>query len=381
MNDKEKIYLRAYLNENLGDDLFIQIVSKRYPKHIFTIFAGERYRENFPENVRCELTMEDLKKIQKSSSFFKWLYKSRICRKLIPSCWTYENRRERKLIKQADYNIYVIGSGFMEGGQIKFWDYWNLKFYFKRAVYLIGCNFGPYQTEKYKRIYKKLFAMAKDVCFRETYSYELFKELKQVRQAQDIVFTYDLEEDMELADQLGDYIVISVVNLAKDNNRDESECEYIKFIQSLAQIYMEKNKKIVFVGFCKNQGDDLAITKIIDKLGDSELITTINYPDIDHSKIMGVFKNASAVISSRYHAAIIALLYQKPTYFIAYSNKTVNVIQDIDKNIKYIETHNLKSITPQIFIDEYKYIMSNELLDKLKKSAQQQFTVLDELLK
>ena len=33
------IYLRAYLNENLGDDLFVQIIAQRYPERKFQIFA------------------------------------------------------------------------------------------------------------------------------------------------------------------------------------------------------------------------------------------------------------------------------------------------------------------------------------------------------
>ena len=45
------IYLRAYLNENLGDDLFVQIIAQRYSERKFQIFASDGYPVKFGNNV------------------------------------------------------------------------------------------------------------------------------------------------------------------------------------------------------------------------------------------------------------------------------------------------------------------------------------------
>ena len=45
------IYLKAFLDENLGDDLFVQIVAQRYPNSEFLLFASDEYPVNFGDNV------------------------------------------------------------------------------------------------------------------------------------------------------------------------------------------------------------------------------------------------------------------------------------------------------------------------------------------
>ena len=39
-----KVYVDAYLAKNLGDDLFVDILTKRYPNHSFTAISKIKYK-------------------------------------------------------------------------------------------------------------------------------------------------------------------------------------------------------------------------------------------------------------------------------------------------------------------------------------------------
>ena len=56
----KKIYIKAYLNHNLGDDLFVDVLAKRYPETRFYLYAPPGYRGTFAHlgNVKVyETTM------------------------------------------------------------------------------------------------------------------------------------------------------------------------------------------------------------------------------------------------------------------------------------------------------------------------------------
>lgn len=374
------IYLRAYLNDNLGDDLFIHIIGDRYPQQIFKVFDINKSKaEKFPSNIEFLLEEVDIDKFEYDRVRFEKIRNKRILNHLIVDCFLPENRQKRKILKKAKLKIYVIGSGFMEGGKIGIEYYLNEKSFFKNNSYLIGSNFGPYKTVRYKEIHKKLFSMAKDICFRDSYSEKEFEMLPNVRQEADIVFSYKNGEQ-EISNLPLGYILISVVNLNKDNEENTIINEkYITFLVNLTKKYIEIGKKVYFVGFCKNQKDDIIIDKVIAKLltRDKKNIQVFNYPNTTYKEIMWLFKNADGIVASRYHAAIIGMLYQKNLYILSYSDKINHVLYDIDKEIKYINITEGININPEIYMKNYGYTISSERLNELKKSAERQFLKLD----
>ena len=54
-------------------------------------------------------------------------------------------------------------------------------------TYILGANFGPYETESYRVLVQEYLAKAEDVCFRDEWSKEKFPELSNIRFAPDIV--------------------------------------------------------------------------------------------------------------------------------------------------------------------------------------------------
>lgn len=87
----------------------------------------------------------------------------------------------------------------MEGGQVYNLDETCLEFTKKckmlnRPFYYISSNYGPYQTQRYFDLSKKTFENCTDLCFRNKYSYELFKDINTIRYAPDVLFSYDIGE-------------------------------------------------------------------------------------------------------------------------------------------------------------------------------------------
>src|SRR5699024_6589693 len=56
-------------------------------------------------------------------------------------------------------------------------------------TYIIGANFGPYKDKRFLEKYKHHFSQYTGICFRDMYSYNLFKQLPNVKMAPDAVFT------------------------------------------------------------------------------------------------------------------------------------------------------------------------------------------------
>ena len=56
-------------------------------------------------------------------------------------------------------------------------------------TFVLGTNFGPYRNSWYKKSYSDIFnKYVTDICFRDQYSFQLFKSDEHIRVAPDILF-------------------------------------------------------------------------------------------------------------------------------------------------------------------------------------------------
>lgn len=367
----KKVYLAAYFKNNLGDDLFVYILANRYPNCQFSVYGDFRDYKNLPVNVRSAMTNID-------RMATKILYK--IGYRLFPEgkkdliVNKYTTLRETMLIKESDGVVYITGSGFIEGVS----SLYDLSFY-KAKPYVLGCNFGPYNSHDfYEKCYES-FSYAEDVCFRERYSAEKFKSLPNVRFAEDIVFNYDgpyiLPEKSKEK-----YVVISVIDLSRKVKDSLQQVAYDTFIEKCIKKNHTEGKKTILIGFCKSEGDEFAINRITEKL-DSYNVESFQYPDMTIEEAMGLIKGADSVIATRYHAVILGLMMGKKTYPIIYSDKTTHVLNDIGIHSGYIEVKDIESIDVEFFLENEGIKLNESDIAELKKSAALQFALLDKKLK
>lgn len=211
-----------------------------------------------------------------------------------------------------------------------------------QKTFVIGANFGPYNTQEFFQRYKKFFEKCKDVCFREKASYDLFAENKRVRKATDIIFSVNLPKEK------GNGLVISVINL---NNRPEL-AEYAEnYYQALAKLSLEAVKEklpVCLMSFCDNEGDNLGIEQVLERMPEAERekVDTYSYQG-ELKEALKVLGKAEYIVATRFHGTVLGLGMEKTVYPVIYSNKTTNMLKDIEFHGKSSDIRELKTLTLQ----------------------------------
>ena len=383
----KKVKLKAFVSANLGDDLFLDIICSRYPDAQFIVTGSKthkstyeyiknlKYISNDTFFVRTAMTLQ-----RKFAGVVNFVSKKEI----IPQKIT-DSAVEDKYSRKADVNVYITGSGFMNPqSELETLSKKKLdeKRYYSRKPYVLGCNFGPYAHNEYLEMYRELFKDTFDVCFRDTHSLSLFPDVKQARWAPDIVLNYDKNiMKKPLHSDYGRFMLISVANLNKDNDSAaEYYQSYLEFVRQVVQWRNEQKLHTALVGFCNAQKDNETISNILDGIEDTNYNHIYCYPDADKDEVLSLFEDCDSVLATRYHAMILALLFEKKVCSICYNEKTVNVIKDIDLQMPYITLDELNRITPEQ-LESKMYQASKDKIHSLIKSAQSHFRELDKELK
>ena len=349
----KKIFIMAYLRNNLGDDMFVMELLNRYP------------------NVEFYIEVVDLK-------YAKAFEKKHNVKVLINKNETFEKID----IYQYDGYVYIGGSIFMEGGKVYNLDEGCLEFMKKcktlnKPFYYISSNYGPYQTRKYFDLSKETFKECTDLCFRDQYSYNLFKDIPTVRYAPDVLFSYDIGKYEKEKDTIG----ISMIDLEIRENLRHKEEEYIQFLCNNINLYLKEGKDIYLFSFCNDEGDEKAIEKILNKFKNSDYkkrITVVKYNE-NIEEFLNIYKKMEYMVCQRFHSLILSYIYHQKFYVISYSKKICNIIKELNICDKYIK---LEEITAQKIIKlEDFYNVEEEKLKEIKKHSLEQFKELDKFLK
>lgn len=313
----KKIFLYAYDKQNLGDDLFIKTITNRYPKTKFYLWSDKQNQDNFK-------TVKNLKVIDQNG---KWV---RFLKKIRPS---FVVRYKNGLKRRSKAVVYVGGSIFMEYAQWKqYIEGWNNDVN-NFSMYALGCNFGPYKTEDYRVAMGGVFEKMQDVCFRDNYSYHLFKDVATVRQAPDILFSYpmpkvDIEEKR---------IFVSVIDCSSRDEGDTAKLSqydgfYIQNLAILLKEYLQNGYTLTLSSFCKVEGDENSVYKLRQEMGvsnDDKRVQNLFYDGVNADAMLTSLSSAKYVISTRFHGVILALVAGRPVLPIVYSDKTLHVLEDM----------------------------------------------------
>ena len=309
-----KNLVKGYFKRNLGDDLFLKILAERYPNEKFEVYSSDTYNGVYKtKNIKFHSTKN-------------WL---NIIRVLINKIFKMLGIKKNLLIedlKRYDNIILIGGSIFMENDNMDFDMYAKRMFNYKYNNYILGANFGPYHTEEFVNVHKKqIFPNLKDICFRDVYSFDLFKELKNVRHASDIVFGLNVSK---IGKESNNIAIISIIDVTKDNMNYSQE-KYNNSIKKIITFLKSKGMKIILMSFSKSQGDEIVINQIISSLEDKTNVESYFYRgNIEES--LDILSRSKVVFGTRFHANILGLLLGKNVVPIAYSDKTINVFNDMN---------------------------------------------------
>lgn len=213
----KKVFLMAYARKNLGDDIFIKMLLEKYPKIDFFMRIKEK-------------------------EFLEGLVKYKNLKILIGEDTDEELYKMNE--DEFDAYVYIGGSIFMEGGKVynlseKFFDFVNRCKNKNIPFCYISCNYGPYQTKEYFELSKRNFSICSDICFRDKYSYNLFKDIDNVRYAPDFAFNYKIPQNEKIENSIG----ITVINLDIRHDLKHIAQEYHKFLINNINYYLKKGYK------------------------------------------------------------------------------------------------------------------------------------------
>lgn len=339
----KNILLVAFVAGNLGDDLFLKIVSSYKRKNNkYYILVNEKQMSNY-SNLFKELDINPL------------CY-SRIERKL--DCTLFNIIHKQLFItyklKKFDKVILVGGSLFSEHPT------WKRNYILNNALnsfnnlQIIGSNFGPFHSTEFLETYSSLFKTVSYISMRDKTSLTYLPS--NIQYAPDMVFSLYNSQEIIKKRKLG----ISIINILSLGFNEQDVKYYLWILMEHIDMFQEKGYEVELYGF---QKDDLNnnITKYI--LQKYPNLKCIEYEgDIDN--FLEKFSQCEYVLASRFHSMILGWIFKSKVFPISYQVKIKNTIHDLNPNGKYIDLedyrlqHNYKNI-------EYYTSISSEKLEEL----------------
>ena len=356
----KRVMVYAYTAHNLGDDLFIEVLCQRYPHTQFFLYAPAQYQVTFQHVNNLTIIPSD-----------------RFSRKLLHlfPFTRYWNRNYHA--KQCDAGIYIGGSLFMEQqGWEQAVDDFRQMLQQPVPFFVLGANFGPYETKLFKQTYDQLFDQCTDVCFRDAHSKALFPASRHIRQGRDVV----LELEAPQSTHTEKNIVISVIYPSVRTNLASYDNEYFSKMAAVGERLVQEGYYVTWMSFCTEEKDDAAIEQILEQIPSSarNKMDRYLYKGDLRAAIQRV-ASASAVIATRFHAMILAAVYQKPVFPVIYSGKMTQVLHDLDFEGASCHVRSFGSYDCEVLLQSLH--SSQSLLQPDILPAGEQFLKLDQFLR
>lgn len=361
----KRVFLYAYDKRNLGDDLFIRTLAGRYPDTVFYLWTVRENRETFRD-------LPNLKTVEKDGPFLTVLGKLRA---------SLPGRYKALLEKRCSAGVYIGGSLFTEYPDWQRYVRWWEEKGRNGRFFVLGANFGPYRTEAYREGMEKAFRGFEDICFRDRYSLALFPDCPKARWAPDILFSYP----MPVLSVKGGQVFVSVIDCAgreEGHSLSRYDKQYVENMAFLLLSYLSHGCTLVLASFCRAEGDERGMEKILRAMGREKDpgIRRLCYDGTNAGALIREIGGSAYVIACRFHAMILAMAAGRPVLPVAYSDKTLRVLEDMD----------YKGVVFDLREDgRWDYTVSRRNWDEpapavppeLGKAALAHFEKLDELLK
>ena len=344
----KKVFILAYSKENLGDDLFVDILVNKYKDvQFFTRAIQEKtYIYNKNANLHYkDYTLDNLAKMQE---------------------------------KEFDAIVYIGGSIFMEkaGGVERIKKLNTIATNCKKnniPFLFISSNFGPYKTPEYKRETQKLMRSITDICFRDKQSYETFKKFKSVRYAPDVVFSYNKPVRVKR-----DTVGISVLNFKYRNELKFYQRKYYEVLKNCIINYIKQGKTVTLFSFCEYEGDEDSINLIISELQPryASKVQVEKY----RGKIDDFIKKYSSMeyfLCSRFHSMVLSAVFNQKVSILSYSNKIANVVNDLHLSKEIYNVSEINDIN-DIKLEKFEKLNINK---EIINQSEKQFEAFDKIIK
>lgn len=364
----KKILVKAYTEVNLGDDLFLKILSERYKNTEFTLLNSNDSKA-YSEFKNITITSYIIRLVKKLISYISTEFSNIF--------YIYKfNHRINILSTNYDAFLYIGGSIFMqEESLISTDDYENLILInaFEKS-FIIGANFGPFQNTKYLSFYSHVFRKCDNIVFRDTYSKNLFFHLNNIVQKPDIVFQFKFDNVKKRSNTVG----FSIIDLSFRKSIKHKQHDYKSFIINSIKKFINDGKEIYLFSFCKNEGDQNIIENLKEELNLSNLHTVFYDGKIE--AFLQIYASMEAMYCTRFHSMILSLIFKQKILPIIYSNKMMDVLTDINYDGPYVKIDNIEK-EDFIYLTNAIYNNRYTLPSHIKEESEKAFENLDIFLK
>lgn len=352
---RRKVLIYGYTRVNFGDDLFFKILVERYPDIDFYMLA----EVNYSPIIRCEN--------------FHAIKRNRI-NKIFAAHMPYQFYLHR-----FDAMICIGGSIFMEVGTSGINHVTRFLMKYKRTfpgvpIYIIGSNYGPERTSAFRESVKGLFSFVESVSLRDNFSYNIFKDNPRVKCAPDVIFQLAVGTKCKAQSNIVGFSLINITSRALLSEYAEA---YEEFTLHHIGRAIAEGKRVRLLSFCTFEKDKQECERIVAKLDEEarKQVEIVAYEG-DIESFLNSMREVDLLYASRFHAAILGIAMQIPTIPVVYSDKTLNVLRDLEYNGDIVDIRSIGDISKSLSTQ----VMEHNVVEELCKKAQSHFQAIDELV-
>ena len=333
----KNVFINYNAKDNLGDDLYVNIICKYFSDMKFTTIIPKNSGKGISKIPNLKIINANPAKIR---------------------------RQYEKAIIKAECSMYVGGSAFTEP-EDNLGDFWDFKYLFaQNPIYYISTDFGPYTNTDFRRLSEEYFYDCERVWFRDTQS-KAEIEGDDVDFAPDLTFIADLPEPIKTNKQ---YAVIAPVDLSGRRGVTMFNEEYLKKMRFIAETLKNKGYDIITVAMCPAEWDD-RVAQIFRDLGN-----IIVYSGDNLTQILSVIAGAKAVVGSRVHALVPAMMSGVSIVPVLYKESLEQMLRDVDGSLACFSVKKLGEVTESSVMDMVnrkpqfnKEQIKKQVLDELEK--------------
>lgn len=346
------VFVHAYAELNVGDDLFLHKLFSSYPEVRFVMIVRKPYKQMFSGYRNVTIYEE-------GSPFFQ------ICGRLglgesIP--W--------RISHECDYALYIGGSIFQEYPEWVNQTQWYRELFDNERLYFLGCNWGPARTKRFETEMTDVFSGMKDICFRDRYSCNTFSQLPNVRYAPDILLGLDWSRFSGIPEKK--QVLISVVDCSNENIDLAPYAEaYNDFMARLVEQFAAAGFRPVLCSFLEKLGDHRAAEAIRSRMDPllREETGLVRYHGTNLEQILHLIAESEYIVATRFHAMILGLVARKKVLPVIYSDKMRNVLEDLSFHGAYLDIQALPEDPAGILDGITRGITDRDRTDLSQRSA------------
>lgn len=308
-----KVIIRAYLDNNLGDDLMLNLLFQRFPEYTFYLYTNSSVvKHTFQKynNVIIRDPSQMISDAKVSDAFIT----------IGGSIFQLVNLRQH-------------ASRIMK---ILFLKYLKMR---KKKIVTIGANIGPLSNKFSYKLVEWEIRQNSLTTVRDTVSLgiiEKFKKVNNFYQASDIVYNLDLNVSTEKRG-LG-------ISTYRQSRGNDNNIDVYTVLAKIADAFIEKTgEPVKLFSFDSETENDLSSAYHIYELSNYKQMISIEPYLGNQENFLEQFKSCNRMIAIRFHSAILSDICKIPFFPIIYSNKLRDMLNDLEYSGPIIDIKNLDS--------------------------------------